>query len=243
MKKITIYNLIIFAAGLCLLSLGIQLVIKSNFGVSVATSPPYILSLYFKNITFGQWNYIVHGLVLLLLVITIKKLTVKYLMSFMVSFLFGLALDLFNVILIPVQAETILGRIGLFVLGTIAISIGVASFIKSNYPILPFDTFVKEVSLAKGIEIAKFKTGFDLVCFTTSLILSMALFGGIKGISIGTFASAVILGTMIGKCIKLMNAYIDGKAIIPDEQAKLVMDFDFLNFKEFKKLLKKDRVV
>jgi uncharacterized protein len=243
MKKIKIYNLIIFIAGLSLLSLGIQLVIKSNFGVSVATSPPYILSLYFKSITFGQWNYIAHGFVLLLLVITVKKLTVKYLMSFMVSFLFGMTLDLFNLVLIPVQIETILGRIGLFAAGTIAISIGVASFIKSNYPILPFDTFVKEVSLVKSIGIAKFKTGFDLVCFTISLILSITFFGGIKGINIGTFVSAVILGTMIGKCIKLMNAYIDGKPIIAEEQTKVVMDFDFLNFKEFKGLLKKDRIV
>lgn len=228
MKKIKIYNIIIFAAGLSLLSLGIQLVIKANFGVSVATSPPYVLSLYFTNITFGQWNYMVHGFVLLLVVVIIRRLTVKYLMSFFVSYLFGETLDLFNVIMSGVQAETLMGRVGLFILGSIAISIGIASLIKSNYPILPFDTFVKEVSAVKGIKLSKFKTGFDLTCFTTSLILSMTLFGEIKGIHIGTFVSAVILGTMIGMCLKFMNTWIEGKAIIPEGQAKLVLDFDFL---------------
>ncbi len=243
MRKLKVYNLIIFMAGLSFLSLGIQLVIKSNFGVSVATSPPYILSMYFTNISFGQWNYISHGFVLLLLVVIVKKLTVKYLMSFIVSFLFGVTLDLFSVILAPLQVETIIVRIGLFALGTIAISIGIASSIKSNYPILPFDTFVKEVSSAKGIGIAKFKTGFDLVCFTISLALSIFFFGKIKGINIGTFVSAVILGTMIGGCIKLINTYIDGKPIVSEEQAKLVMDFDFLNFKNSKEIFKKERVL
>jgi uncharacterized protein len=239
MKKIKIYNLIMFAAGLSLLSLGIQLVIRAKFGVSVATSPPYVLSLYFKNITFGQWNYIIHGSVLLLLVAVVRRLTVKYLMSFFVSYLFGVTLDLFNVLLSGVQAETIVGRVGLFILGSIAISIGVAFLIRSNYPILPFDTFVKEVSTAKGIKIGKFKTGFDLVCFTTSLTLSLILFREIKGIHVGTFVSAVVLGTIIGAIIKFMNTYIEGKAILPEEQTKLVMDFDFLNFKEVKALFDK----
>jgi uncharacterized protein len=228
MKKIKVYNLLIFIAGLVFLSLGVVLVIKSNLGVSVATSPPYILSLHFTKITFGQWNYIAHGFVLMLLVLFIKKLTLKYLMSFIVSFLFGVTIDLFNLILVSVQGDTLIGRLGLFALGSITISIGVASFIKSNYPILPFDTFVKEISMTKGIKLAKFKTSFDLVCFTISLLLSLIFFKEVKGIGIGTFVSAVILGGMIGACIKVMNNRIDGKAILPEDQVRLFMEYNFL---------------
>ncbi len=142
MKKLRINNLFIFLLGLSCLSLGVVLVIKSNLGVSVATSVPYVISLYFTKITFGQWNYIVHGFVLLLLVIIIRRLTIKSLMSFIVAFSFGIAIDLFNLVLASVTANTFVERIGLFTFGSIVISIGVAAFIKSNYPILPFDTFV-----------------------------------------------------------------------------------------------------
>ncbi|MBU5678236.1 hypothetical protein KQI88_17645 [Alkaliphilus sp. MSJ-5] len=238
MKKLRINNLFIFLLGLSCLSLGVVLVIKSNLGVSVATSVPYVISLYFTKITFGQWNYIVHGFVLLLLVIIIRRLTIKYLMSFIVAFLFGIAIDLFNLILASVTANTFVERIGLFTFGSIVISIGVAAFIKSNYPILPFDTFVKEICLAKNIEIAKFKTGFDLVCFTVSLTFSIIFFGKIKGLHIGTLVSAIILGSMIGECLKIMNKYIEGKSIFPEEKAKLVLDFDFLNFNKSKGLKK-----
>lgn len=231
MKKIKVYNFIIFAAGLLLLSLGVQLFIKADFGVSVATSPPYVLSLYFTNITLGQWNYMIQGLVLLVLVVIVRKLTVKYLMSFIVAFLFGTAIDLFNIVLSTVHAQTLIGRAGLFILGSIAVSIGVASFMSSSYPILPFDTFVKEVSLAKGIKFAKFKTAFDLSCFTISLILSMAFFREIRGIHIGTLVSAAFLGNMMGICIKYMNTWIEGKPIIPEAKVKQVLDYDFLNFK------------
>ena len=96
-----INNLFIFLLGLISLSLGVVLVVKSDLGVSVATSVPYVFSLYFTKISFGQWNYIMHGFSLVLLVIVVRKLTVKY---------------------------------------------------------------------------SKFKTGFDLVCFTISLIASMILF-------------------------------------------------------------------
>lgn len=232
MKKLKVYNLFIFLLGLSCLSLGVVLVIKSNLGVSVATSPPYILSLYFTKITFGQWNYIAHGFVLMLLVINVRKLTVKYLMSFVVAFLFGVTIDLFNLLLVSVHVNTLIGRIMLFIIGSIIISIGVAAFMKSDYPILPFDTFIKEITLIKNIKYAKLKTGFDLVCFTISLTLSMIFFGKIKGINIGTFISAIILGSVIGTCLNIMNKYIDGKHILPEEKTKLVLDFDFLGFEK-----------
>lgn len=149
MEKIKVNNLFIFLLGLTCLSLGDVLVIKSNLGISVGASVPYILSLACTKLSFGTWNYIIHGIVLLLLVIIVRKLTVKYLMSFIVAFLFGNFIDFFSSILGPVQVDTMISRVGLFILGTIVISIGVADFMKSNYPILPFDTFVKEITLLR----------------------------------------------------------------------------------------------
>ncbi len=229
MKKIKIPNLLIFLIGLSFLSLGIVLVVKSNLGISVATSVPYVFSLYFTKISFGKWNYIIHGSVLILLVLVVKRLTVKHLMSFGVAFLFGETIDLFNILLKDLEASTILSRLILFALGSITISIGVAGFMKSNFPILPFDTFVKEVTLEKNIKYSKFKTYFDLTCLSISLAFSLLFFRAIKGINIGTFISAFILGSMIGKCINLMDKYLDGQVIFPIEKTDKIMNYYIIN--------------
>ena len=219
MKKLKVYNLFIFLLGLVCLSLGVVLVVKSNLGISVAMSVPYIFSLYFTKISFGQWSYIIQGITLILLFIIVKRVTVKYLLSFVVAFLFGIAIDLFGMLLISFAVYTFYGKLGVFILGSIVISIGVAAFIKSNYPIQPFDTFVKEVAIAKNIKYAKFKTGFDLTFFMISLT---------------TLVSAIILGSMIGACLDMMNKYIDGKTILPEKKTREILDFDFLNLKKAK---------
>lgn len=232
MKKVKVYNFFIFLLGLFSLTLGIALVVKSNLGISVAMSFPYVLSLGLTKLTLGQWSYIVQGLSLVVLFFIVKKLTVKHLMSFIVAFLFGLTLDMFNRLLVPFQVVTIMERTMVFVLGSIVISIGVAAFVKSNYPIMPFDTFVKEVSIEKNIKYSKFKTGFDLVCLTTSLISSFMFFRKIQGVHIGTFISAMVLGSSIGFCIDLMNRYIEGIDFLPQEKTKKVLELKLLNIEK-----------
>ena len=105
---------------------------------------------------------------------------------------------------------------------------------KSNYPILRFDTFIKEVTMAKNIRYSEFKTAFDLICFSVSLVLGLIFFGRIEGIHIGTFISALALGSIIGFFLDLMNKHIEGKTIFPEEITKMVMDFDFINRKTAK---------
>lgn len=209
MKKTAFVKLITFLIGLIFLSLGVVLVIKSDLGVSVATSVPYIISLHFTKISFGQWNYIIHGLVLLLLILILRQIKVKYFASFIVAFLFGATIDMFTLLLENFAATSLMERLGVFSLGTIVISIGLGAFLKSDFPVLPFDTFVKEICIEKDINIAKFKTGFDLVCFSLSLILSFLFFKEIRGIHIGTFVSAVVTGSMVGKTLDILNKYIE----------------------------------
>ena len=126
------------------------------------------------------------------------------------------------------QDSSIIERLLLFALGSLVISIGVAAFMKSNFPILPFDTFVREITMEKNIKYSKFKTSFDLVCFTTSLSMSLIFFKQIKGINIGTFVSAFILGSMIGKFISIMNKYIEGKPILSPEKTDKIMNYNII---------------
>ena len=52
----------------------------------------------------------------------------------------------------------------------------------------------------------------------------------------GTLVSAIILGSMIGACLDIMNKYIDGKTILPEEKTKAVLDYDLLNIKKSKNI-------
>ncbi|NMA49345.1 MAG: hypothetical protein GX947_06190 [Tissierellia bacterium] len=237
MRKVVVYNVVLFILGLFLLSLGVVLVVKSDLGISVATSLPYIYSLYFTNLSFGQWNYIMHGISLILLFFVIKRLTVKHLMSFLVAFLFGISIDLIGGVLAFYTASTLIERIILFIISSVVISIGLAFLIKSDFPILPFDTFIKEVTEVKQIKYKKFKTTFDLTCFFISLISSVLFFKRIYGIHIGTLISALILGSMINYCLNIMNEYVSGKALISVEKMDRLLEFEFINLSKPKNLI------
>lgn len=102
-------GLSLFIIGMCSLSIGVIFTIKSNLGISVSSSLPYVLSLRFQNITLGTWNYIVQGIVFILLVVIMKKITVNYIMSFFISYLFGWAVDGANYIFAFLEASTLLG--------------------------------------------------------------------------------------------------------------------------------------
>lgn len=187
------------------MSFGVVLVLKSSLGVSVGTSIPYILSLRYDSLRFGQWNYLVHGLALIILMVLLKRVKASYLLTFPVAFLFGLIIDFFDGLLFTYNPLGLGIRLGIFVLGTLIISFGLALFLNSELPVLPFDTFVKEISREKGLDIGSFKTAFDLACFAISLILSLIFFRRVLGLGLGTLLSALVIGRLVGIFLKLIS--------------------------------------
>lgn len=207
MKKISISIFVSFFIGLSLLAIGVILAIKSDYGITVSTSTPYVLSLKFTDISLGTFNYIVQGFVFILLMIVMKKFCIKYFFAFITSIIFGYFLDFFNFLMKNITIFSHMYRVSLFIVSIVTISLGLVFLIKSNIPLMPFDLFVKQVSIKYNINLGKFKIGFDLTLLTIAISLSFLFFGKLEGIGIGTVLSALTIGLCIDKIMKIVDKF------------------------------------
>jgi uncharacterized membrane protein YczE len=156
------------------------------------------LSQRFAVPSFGVFNYLVQGFVFLLTIVVLRKFEARFILSFGTSVVFGYTIDFFAFLMKEVSLSGHLIRVIFFAVSIVVISVGLVFFYRSQLPILPFDVFVREVSGKYGVKISRFKLGFDIVMCTIAVALSLAFFGGLRGISIGTLVSALTIGPTIG---------------------------------------------
>lgn len=188
---------LIYALGVQVLSVGMVFMVRSQLGVSIGTAVSFVLSERLTFFTLGVWNYICHGAVMVLLMVWLKRVRLRYLLSFLTSIFLGYSIDLYNYLLVfEVQALWLRG--GLLAAGILCVALGIALTYLTTFAPAPFDLFNKEIAEHKKTTVARTKTVFDLVCLTTAVGLSLIFFGQIKGVHVGTVACALTLGTCIG---------------------------------------------
>ena len=137
----------------------------------------------------------------------------RYLLSFVTTIFYGLALDGFMLLLGNIPADTIIIRIIFYIIGVPLCSVGVAFMFRTKLPPAAYEMFVAEVSKKFGANITKFKTCYDLVSCVVAILMSFIFFGfgSFKGINIGTVICAFLNGPLIGIFGKLYEKNFEFK--------------------------------
>ncbi len=217
MKKLLNVSTVSYILGLLILPLGVALMERADFGVSMIVAPAYVvyrfLSALLPWFTFGTAEYLLQALLLVALMLILRKFRVSYLFSFVTVLIYGVILDLWMMPMQCVPVDELWVRILLYVVGLVISSLGVAFFFHTNIPPEVYELFVKEVSLQKNIPLTKFKTFYDCCSCAAGVILSFALFGfgQFVGVNWGTVVAAVINGWIIGRCSALIDWVIAGR--------------------------------
>ena len=214
MKKIKIYDEIAYLFATVFLAFAVAMISTTGFGMSMIVSPAYLLSQKVSFLTFGQSEYIVQGIMLIIFCILMKKIKLLYLSSFVSGLLYGVVLDFWQIVIphfnpeiTPVGSLPFLLRAVYFVLGMMLTSLTIAIYFKVYlYPQI-YDFFVKGVSEKFRIKQSKFKTVYDLVFLIVSVVMSFMFFGELTGVGIGTLIMAVCNGTIIGFFSKLLDRF------------------------------------
>ncbi len=187
-------------------SFGVDLMIKSGFGVSSISSVPYVFSRAFHSLTFGTWNYIFQTCLVAVLMFLKRKFSPGYIVSFGVGIVFGKSLDMFNIILADIP-EGIVFRLIYFVVSFLSIALGITFANNCGLPITPTDIFPRDLSSILKMEYKVIKTRFDLMCLSLTVVLSLISFHKVIGIGIGT----IVCAFTTGKAVAVVNKIVCSK--------------------------------
>lgn len=180
-------------------SFGVVLMLYSAAGISAISSVPYAFSEVFPALSLGTWTYIFQGLLVLSLMIMRKKFVPSYLFSFVVGFVFGELLDVYE-LWIGILPNSLPWRVIWFLLSYVILSVGIALSNRCGLPIVPTDLFPRELSDITKVGYPKIKIAFDVTCLAVTAALTFFGLGHIEGLGIGTVLAAFTMGKAVGIC-------------------------------------------
>lgn len=194
-----------YIAGILILALGTALMERADFGMSMVVAPAYILHLkisqFFPFYTFGMSEYVLQAALLIVLALLMGRFKRGYLFSFVTAVLYGFALDGWMALVRLLPRTGMGGRAVFFIAGFLLCALAISFFFHTYLPPEAYELFVKEVSAAKGWDITRVKTVYDLISCALSVLLSFLFFGfgHFEGIKAGTFLCALLNGWTIGR--------------------------------------------
>lgn len=183
-----------FISGIVILSLGITLMYISDLGIGPWDSLIFRIS-YLTKLSISLSSIIASIIILVFIKICFKKKFNTY--TLFTSFVIGLFIDTWKVLLKGLILEEIYVRWIIFVLGVIVSSLGIVVYLGSNYPQNPIDYLT--VSLGEKINI---KIGVSKL-ITDCLLSAISLLLGGK-IGVGT----LILTFSVGPLVGLINKFL-----------------------------------
>lgn len=185
-------------------SLAVSLMTKSNLGIASISSVPYVFSIAFPVLSFGTWNYLFQTLLVISLMILSKKIQWEYGFSFAVGLAFGRMIDIHSgwLAMLP---ESMFMRSLYFIMGFFMMCVGICVANNSLMPIIPTDTFPRDLTRLLKKPYNRIKTTFDLTCLTTTLVISLCILHKLAGVGAGT----VLCALFAGKTISVIQRWFD----------------------------------
>ncbi|MBQ8642842.1 MAG: hypothetical protein IJ480_11570 [Clostridia bacterium] len=196
-----------YVLGLVILAFSTAMMERAAFGMSMVVAPAYLLHRWLAPVlpmvTFGTAEYILQGVLLLLLIAAVRRFRLSYLFSFVTAVIYGFVLDgcIWVLGLVPEQAAAAVPmRLFLYIAGMIFCAMGVSLMFRTYISPEVYELFVKEFSDRYNRKISVVKTVYDCISCAVAVVMSFAIFGFGKfvGVQWGTIVCALINGWIIG---------------------------------------------
>ena len=204
MHKPVLHTEAAYALGMAVLPLGVSLMTRADFGVSMVVAPAYLLYLKLNPLlpffTFGMAEYTLQGVLLLGTILAVQKFRPYFLFSFVTAVIYGFILDFWMRVTGRLPAETLWQRGLWYILGLVLCSLGIALFFRTYIAPEVYELLVKELAKKLRKPAHRVKTVYDCVSCVVSILMSFAFFGlwRFEGVKLGTVLCALVNGTLIG---------------------------------------------
>lgn len=179
-------------------AVGAALMKHGSFGLTPFYSVSLALFDASKLFTMGTWNAVFQIVLILLLVLILRKLKPRYLLSFVVAGISSMILDGANAVCARLP-ETIPVRIVCYITGFLVMTLGIALMAECKLPVAPMNLFVRELAEEWNKPFRRIKLVFDVGCLALSITVSLFFAGQLsRGIGPGTVISAFLTGSFSG---------------------------------------------
>ena len=204
MMNKTILRYFYFLLGLFINSFGIAFITKSALGTSQISSVPYVLSLYFTNMSFGMTTFIFNMIFIIIQIIILKKdfQPIQFL-QILANIIFSSFIDLGMYMMNWFQPDTLLIRIISLIIGCIILAFGISIEVAPNVIMVPGEGIVKAISDVTQKDFGMVKICFDITLIIIASLCSFFFFHSLQGVGLGTVVSALT----VGKFVSLVNEY------------------------------------
>ncbi|MBR3967272.1 MAG: hypothetical protein IKJ91_09395 [Clostridia bacterium] len=212
---------LLWLMGIVFVALGVSICSKADLGVSMIAAPAFVvseaISPIWSGFSVGVTEYMIQGVLLIILCISVRKFDARYLLAFAVAVIYGYVLDFFVFITAPISFDSLWLRYVMLIVGDIITAFGVACFFRTYMPLQVYELFVDEIAKSFKLTISKTKSSFDISLLLISVLLSLTLFDGIRMEDITQIAfkgfHSIGLGTLITTIINTPLIVIMGKFI------------------------------
>lgn len=229
MKKLQKSSELLWVFGVVFVALGVSICSKADLGVSMVAAPAFVVFDAIKPLwdgfSVGMTEYIIQGLMLILLCVIIRKFNWRYLIAFLVAIIYGYVLDFFLWVFSGITFDYVWLRYLMLIVGDIVTAFGVACFFKTYLPLQVYELFVSETANVFGFQITKVKRIFDISLLVLSITLALTLFGDVTtfdwstiyyksfhSIGLGTIITTLINSPLISACSKFIDRFFEPTA-------------------------------
>ena len=221
MKKISKTSELLWLFGIVFVALGVAICSKADLGVSMIAAPAFVvyeaIASLWSGFSVGMTEYIMQGLLLILLCLIVRRFQWRYLLAFVVAVVYGYTLNLFLFILGGVSFDAVWLRWVMLIVGDVLTAFGVACFFRTYMPLQVYELFVSEVSSRFQLNVNKVKWSFDITLLVISIALALVLFGDVKSFDWSTIGyssfHSIGLGTLVTTAINSPIIAVMGKWI------------------------------
>lgn len=195
-----------WAVYFLLIPLGVAAMAHADVGLVPAAALPFALNAIAPQVSYGVW-YVVFQIGLIAVLCAVRRtLDWRYLVSFLVCAVGGALID-FNGSwmndLFPIESLAL--SCLWFVGGFAVVAVTVYFCTRCQLPVMPIDTFPRDLCAAIGQPYARVKVWFDVVTLLATCAIGLVGGGALFGINVGTVVSALLMGRSIGLIQRIMD--------------------------------------
>lgn len=198
-----------FIVGVLVNSFGIALITKAALGTSPISSVAYVLSLALP-LTIGQFTFIMNMVFIALQPVLLRR---EYrpiqVLQIAVNVVFSGFLDVSMGMLSWLDPTTLPLQLAALLAGCVILGVGVAVEVAPDVLMVPGEGLVRAIYIVVSRHFGSARFGtiknlFDISLMLIAVVLSLAFFGYLNGIGVGT----VIAALLVGRIVNLANDHL-----------------------------------